>query len=209
MESRVPHGYVIARADRISDYLHRKYKGQSQENPSDFGKPFCDYISSSGVDSKLPTPKNSILETDGHGVFRQELSKHLANQLSFGSTPGDSLSSKDTTLFKELQSSPPKPFSKVNIAPPKQDGISATDSLFSEINDYRSASKSEIELPQKKKLSVEDFESLAIIGRGAFGEVRLVRRKGTGDASREVYGKLRTVCVLCSNVNNFADYVLL
>jgi tRNA A-37 threonylcarbamoyl transferase component Bud32 len=30
----------------------------------------------------------------------------------------------------------------------------------------------------RKKISVADFESLAVIGRGAFGEVRLVRRKG-------------------------------
>lgn len=38
-----------------------------------------------------------------------------------------------------------------------------------------------------KKMTVDDFESLAIIGRGAFGEVRLVRRKDSHD--REVYGK--------------------
>jgi serine/threonine kinase 38 len=30
----------------------------------------------------------------------------------------------------------------------------------------------------RKKITTSDFESLAIIGRGAFGEVRLVRRKG-------------------------------
>lgn len=30
----------------------------------------------------------------------------------------------------------------------------------------------------RKKITPADFESLAIIGRGAFGEVRLVRRKG-------------------------------
>lgn len=39
----------------------------------------------------------------------------------------------------------------------------------------------------KKKLSFNDFESLAIIGRGAFGEVRLVRRKDRH--SREIYGE--------------------
>lgn len=33
----------------------------------------------------------------------------------------------------------------------------------------------------RKKMAVSDFESLAIIGRGAFGEVRLVRRKGKKD----------------------------
>ena len=31
------------------------------------------------------------------------------------------------------------------------------------------------------KLSVDDFEPLTIIGRGAFGEVRVVRKKDTGE----------------------------
>ena len=37
-----------------------------------------------------------------------------------------------------------------------------------------------------KRLSITDFESLAIIGRGAFGEVRLVRRKDN-IRTKEVY----------------------
>jgi serine/threonine kinase 38 len=36
-----------------------------------------------------------------------------------------------------------------------------------------------IQKETRKKVSVVDFESLAVIGRGAFGEVRLVRRKGS------------------------------
>lgn len=47
---------------------------------------------------------------------------------------------------------------------------------------------------KKKKQSADDFESLAIIGRGAFGEVRIVRRKGNDPASREVFGKISFVC---------------
>ena len=39
-----------------------------------------------------------------------------------------------------------------------------------------------------KRMSVDDFEPLAVIGRGAFGEVQLVRKKDKN--SREVYGKL-------------------
>jgi serine/threonine kinase 38 len=35
-----------------------------------------------------------------------------------------------------------------------------------------------IEKESRKKVGVSDFESLAVIGRGAFGEVRLVRRRG-------------------------------
>lgn len=38
-----------------------------------------------------------------------------------------------------------------------------------------------IDKESRKKMSVADFESLAVIGRGAFGEVRLVRRKGKMD----------------------------
>lgn len=34
---------------------------------------------------------------------------------------------------------------------------------------------------QRKRLSVQDFQPLAIIGRGAFGEVRLVRKKDSGE----------------------------
>lgn len=35
-----------------------------------------------------------------------------------------------------------------------------------------------IQKESRKKITTADFESLAVIGRGAFGEVRLVRRKG-------------------------------
>lgn len=33
---------------------------------------------------------------------------------------------------------------------------------------------------KRSKLGVEDFEALKVIGRGAFGEVRLVQKKDTG-----------------------------
>lgn len=38
-----------------------------------------------------------------------------------------------------------------------------------------------IQKEARKKITPADFESLAVIGRGAFGEVRLVRRKGKKD----------------------------
>lgn len=38
-----------------------------------------------------------------------------------------------------------------------------------------------IQKETRKKITVSDFESLGVIGRGAFGEVRLVRRKGKPD----------------------------
>ena len=34
---------------------------------------------------------------------------------------------------------------------------------------------------QRKRLTIHDFEALAVIGRGAFGEVRLVRKKDSGE----------------------------
>jgi serine/threonine kinase 38 len=39
----------------------------------------------------------------------------------------------------------------------------------------------------RKKISPADFESLAVIGRGAFGEVRLVRHKSKGDEPVQIY----------------------
>lgn len=33
---------------------------------------------------------------------------------------------------------------------------------------------------KRKKTTTHDFESIKVIGKGAFGEVRLVRHKGTG-----------------------------
>lgn len=39
----------------------------------------------------------------------------------------------------------------------------------------------------RKKISTADFESLAVIGRGAFGEVRLVRHKAKGDGKIEIF----------------------
>lgn len=56
-------------------------------------------------------------------------------------------------------------------------------------NKYREAymiADSEAAQDLKKRLTIDDFESLAIIGRGAFGEVRLVRRKDNL-RKREVY----------------------
>jgi serine/threonine kinase 38 len=34
---------------------------------------------------------------------------------------------------------------------------------------------------RRKKITVRDFEPLSIIGRGAFGEVRICRHKQTGE----------------------------
>ena len=58
-----------------------------------------------------------------------------------------------------------------------------------EKNKYREAytiANNEAHEDQNKRLSIKDFESLAIIGRGAFGEVRIVRRKDN-IRSKEIY----------------------
>ena len=41
----------------------------------------------------------------------------------------------------------------------------------------------------RKRLTTDDFEPLAIIGRGAFGEVRLVRMRDRN--SKEVFGEMK------------------
>merc|ERR1719253_357963 len=43
------------------------------------------------------------------------------------------------------------------------------------------AEENRIEKENRKRITPSSFESLAVIGRGAFGEVRLVRRKGKRD----------------------------
>lgn len=198
MDGRYPHSHVIARADRFSEYLQRKYS-----NPS------SSVVPSSGVDSKLPTPKNSILETDGHGLLRQELNRHLSSQYSFGSNGSGSQSSMGThhtPLFKDLQNTPPKPStnkqfpSSSSSAEVKRPTIQTDDLITPPAVSVSSSASTTVELPQKKKQTVDDFESLAIIGRGAFGEVRLVRRKGTGESSREVFGTYWSSCSLLSRL---------
>ena len=46
-----------------------------------------------------------------------------------------------------------------------------------------------IQKENRKKIAPSDFESLAVVGRGAFGEVRLVRRKGKREdpSSGQIY----------------------
>ncbi len=39
----------------------------------------------------------------------------------------------------------------------------------------------------RKRITIDDFEPLAIIGRGAFGEVRLVRMRD--NSSKDIYGQ--------------------
>jgi serine/threonine kinase 38 len=36
-------------------------------------------------------------------------------------------------------------------------------------------------IDSRKKVTVKDFEPLSIIGRGAFGEVRICRQRATGE----------------------------
>lgn len=53
------------------------------------------------------------------------------------------------------------------------------------LREQLAAEEGEIVMESRKKITSRDFESLQVIGRGAFGEVRLVRtREGKG---REVF----------------------
>ena len=50
-----------------------------------------------------------------------------------------------------------------------------------------------VALPPAIRLQVTDFKMFTIIGRGAFGEVRLVTKKGDGDSTVYAMKKLRKV----------------
>lgn len=53
------------------------------------------------------------------------------------------------------------------------------------LRDHLEYEETQISKESRKKISPADFESLAVIGRGAFGEVRLVRRKPTNKSGTQ------------------------
>ena len=67
---------------------------------------------------------------------------------------------------------------------------------------------------RRKKITIRDFDSIAIVGRGAFGEVRVCREKITGNVvavknmkKEEMYKKnqiihVRTEKEILKNANN-------
>lgn len=70
-----------------------------------------------------------------------------------------------------------------------EEKLSAMNLTDEEKDKYREAyaiANTEADQDMNKRLSIDDFESLAIIGRGAFGEVRLVRRRDN-IRTKEVY----------------------
>jgi tRNA A-37 threonylcarbamoyl transferase component Bud32 len=70
-----------------------------------------------------------------------------------------------------------------------EENLSQMNLTDEEKDKYREAyaiANNEATQDQNKRLTINDFESLAIIGRGAFGEVRLVRRKDN-IRTKEVY----------------------
>ena len=56
------------------------------------------------------------------------------------------------------------------------------------------------------KLTINDFEPLVIIGRGAFGEVRLVRMKDR--YNKEIYGKITKIHYYL-NINYYYKNVII
>ncbi len=53
------------------------------------------------------------------------------------------------------------------------------------LRDHLEYEETQISKESRKKISPADFESLAVVGRGAFGEVRLVRRKPTNKSGTQ------------------------
>lgn len=57
---------------------------------------------------------------------------------------------------------------------------------------YREAlvlAEAQAQQQQRRRLVAADFEPLSVVGRGAFGEVRLVRMKDAITGDYEVYGE--------------------
>ena len=59
----------------------------------------------------------------------------------------------------------------------KMKGLDLPEERRKVLRDYLEYEETQISKESRKKITPADFESLAVIGRGAFGEVRLVRRK--------------------------------
>ncbi|KAL3893574.1 MAG: hypothetical protein SGARI_008083, partial [Bacillariaceae sp.] len=62
-----------------------------------------------------------------------------------------------------------------------------------------------IQKESRKKITTADFESLAVVGRGAFGEVRLVRSKPKRDEPVKIYalkGMKKEMMVLKNQVGH-------
>lgn len=58
------------------------------------------------------------------------------------------------------------------------------------LRDVLEKEENDIQKEERKKITPADFESLSVIGRGAFGEVRLVRRKSTSNRNDPNNGRV-------------------
>jgi hypothetical protein len=85
-------------------------------------------------------------------------------------------STKVGRTFRPTQAHPSTPKHSLSLL---------TTMLQTSLREQLAAEEGEIVMESRKKITSRDFESLQVIGRGAFGEVRLVRtREGKG---REVF----------------------
>jgi hypothetical protein len=200
--------FVIHRASQFADYLRKKYEQQAASkaasllpqvehvripsrtherelvdsqpstpkmNMSPYGrKNFIDLGPASSPDYMTPPPPHMTTElqrplpTSDEKKKTVEDSKNVITPVKSGEPTTSSSKAVFTPVFTAVTQGPTPstqektPTMTTTAAVPIQTPVAA-----------------------KKKLSRDDFESLAIIGRGAFGEVRLVRRKGSED--RAIY----------------------
>ena len=90
----------------------------------------------------------------------------------------------DADLAKQKKSVKHDP--KLKILEETMNSMDITDEAKEKYREAYVIADTEAEQDRNKRLAIDDFESLAIIGRGAFGEVRLVRRRDN-IRTREVY----------------------
>jgi hypothetical protein len=202
--------FVIHRASQFADYLRKKYEQQAASkaasllpqvehvripsrtherelvdsqpstpkmNLSPYGrKNFIDLGPASSPDYMTPPPPHMTSELQRPLPTPDEKKKTVEDSKN-AITP---VKSADPTT-----SSSQAVFTPVNTSAVTQGTTPSTQEKTPTMTTTTTAISIQTPVAAKKKLSRDDFESLAIIGRGAFGEVRLVRRKGSED--RAIY----------------------
>lgn len=174
--------YILQRANQFADILTKKYS----QNPASSALSSSNATQSDLeiVDSQPSTPKMRLSPTDRIGSTPSEFFTPSSNLKEVAGFKSDGNANISTAVDKSpsVNSAQSTPNNNTNPTGVKT-GIPGTP-----ITPTGPPSSSSSITPAPKKINREDFESLAIIGRGAFGEVRLVRTKDTND--RQIYGKL-------------------
>jgi hypothetical protein len=192
---------VIERANRFADYLTNKYNTPLIISPFPTPVNTTTSLSNEGnsseyVDSQPSTPKMQMSPFDRKHYMGLGIG-HSSDYLTPLTKSRDELEeeqnipNKSDGVDKSIEKTIGNPSSQhVTPIPSSVPSSSASSALPPPAPILTASAEKGLTSPQaQKKLNRSDFESLAIIGRGAFGEVRLVRRKDSLSSSgdKEVY----------------------